>query len=63
MGLNSLRTKKHVVRTEKHDKATKGFSYVAIGETRSLSMLYKEKLVLFKISVYTPVFAHIFKAQ
>ena len=63
MGLNSLRTKKHVVRTEKHDKATKGFSYVAIRETRHLSMLYKEKLVLFKISVYTPVFAHIFKAQ
>ena len=62
MGWNSLRTKKHVV-TEKHDKATKGFSYVATGETRHLSMLYKEKLVLFKISVYTPVFAHIFKAQ
>ena len=54
--------KKHVVRTEKHDKATKGFSYVAIREARHLSMLYKEKLVLFKISVYT-VFAHIFKAQ
>ena len=63
MGWNSLRTKKHVVRTEKHDKAAKGFSYVAIGETRHLSMLYKEKLVLFKISVYTPVFAYIFKAQ
>ena len=62
MGYNSLRTKKHVVRTEKYDKATKGFSYVAIRETRHLSMLYKEKLVLFKISVYT-VFAHIFKAQ
>ena len=61
MGWNSLRTKKHVV-TEKHDKATKGFSYVATGETRHLSMLYKEKLVLCKISVYT-VFAHIFKAQ
>ena len=105
MGWNSLRSKKHVVRTEKHDKATKGFSYrggsriffrrgctrlllyfntnkphsffcriqvvlenrrssqggrdvhplhppldpplsyVAIGETRYLSMLYKEKLL------------------
>ena len=30
MGWNSLRTKKHVVCTEKHDKRTKRFSYVAI---------------------------------
>ena len=29
MGQNSLRTKKHVVCTEKHDKATEGFSYVS----------------------------------
>ena len=44
MGYNRLGTKEHVVRTEKHDKVTKGFSYVAIykGNAPSLDAIQRK---------------------